>query len=416
MAILDLFRRNRRDAQEAAPEENSNITTVPWAARGDAGVDSVSTKELALRIATVYRCADILSKGVAQLPLEITRNRGGYFASDNEDIFNLSYLLRWRPNERMSAFEMMRSTILAMLFQGNAYLVPEMGPDGYHRLVLCAPNTVTYEKITNSYVISDVTNGVYGTYPAAEVIHLKNLGTDGGYTGVSTIEYGAKVLAISSNGDLRHVDTFKSGGMVRGFVSGKGGATVGFGAVQDTQLASVAKNIEDQLNSGKAIFNLPGEMSFNQISLSPKDIELLATKEFNVLEICRFFGVHPDKVFAGQSTNYKASENSQVSFLTDTLQPYLTQIVAEFTIKLIPRSLIDTYRISFDLSPLMQTDLLSKADYLTKMIAIGALTINEARRSMGQSPVEGGDDPLVSANLLALNSAKLRGEEATQNK
>ena len=80
------------------------------------------------------------------------------------------------------------------------------------------------------------------------------------------------------------------------FVSGKN-STLGFGTIQDTQLQGVADNIEKQLASGKKIFNLPGEMSFNQISLSPSDIQLLETKTFNVLDICRFFGVHPDKVF-----------------------------------------------------------------------------------------------------------------------
>lgn len=209
-------------------------------------------------------------------------------------------------------------------------------------------------------------------------------------------------MAISTNADIANVETFKSGGILSGFVSGKGG-TVGFGTMQDKQLKSVADDIENQINSGKKIFNLPGEMSFNQISLSPADIELLSTKTFNVLDICRFFGVHPDKVFAQQSSNYKASEMSQVAFLTDTLQPILTLIEMEMQVKLIPRELDSMYRINFDIEPLLQTDLLTHADYMAKTIAAGVKDVNYWRKKSGQPPVENGDKVLVSANLKTLD-------------
>lgn len=404
MALFNFRNRQKRSTgqEETASEQSVSVFKM---ARG---TDEVTQKELALRIATVYRCVDILSKGVAQLPLEIKRNMGGYYQTEADDIFGLNYLLNVRPNERMSAFELKRSMMLLTLIQGNAYLLPVMGSDSYASLILLGPNTVHYDPFTNTYSISDAINRVFGLYPADQIIHIKNMGVDGGYTGMSTLAFAGRVLAISDNADTANVETFKSGGILSGFVSGKGG-TVGFGSVQNKQLESVAQNIETQLNSGKKIFNLPGEMSFNQISLSPKDIELLASKQFNVFEICRFFGVHPDKVFAQQTTNYKASEMSQVSFLTDTLQPLLTQIELEFETKIIPREMYGAYKVDFNIEPLMQTDLSTQADYMTKTIAAGARSVNDWRKIMGNAPVKGGDEVLVSANLLVLDSPKLKG-------
>lgn len=410
MGLFDFMRTRRRDAEEAAPKESKDKRIQRLV---DPGVNYVSSKELAMRIATVFRCLDILSKGVAQLPLRILRNEGGYFVEDPNDIFNLYYKLKWRPNSRMSAFDLMRAAIIQMHLQGNAYIYPRLGPDGYYELCLLTPSSCTYIPYTNSYTVSDVINGVVGTFPADEIIHLRNIGMDGGYLGIPTLLYASRVLAISYNADSLNIEDFKSGGIMHGYVSGKEG-TVGFGNVQDSQLDAVAKRIQDSLENGQTVFSLPGEMKFSQLSLSPKDIELLTTKQFNVLEICRFFGVHPDKVFAQQTTNYKASEMSQVSFLTDTLQPYLTQIEIEFQIKLIPRALMEDYRIKFDLDPLMQTDLSTKSEYLTRMLATGAITVNDIRRMVGHGPVQGGDEPLVSANLIPLGSAKLRGE-ATQS-
>ena len=402
MGLFDFWKKQTRNA---AITETTNITPYPFSI--NAGEEMVTRKELAMKIAAVYRCVDVVSKGVAQLPLVVKRKVDDYFVVDEQDVWRLTYLLRMRPNNRLSAYEMMRSIMAQILIgNGNAYLLPKFGNDGYDEIILLSPNTVVYDVMSNTYIVSDPINKIYGTYEADEIIHLKNLSLDGGYTGVSTLAYASRTLAISANADSANVETFRSRGTLSGFVSGKG-STLGFGTIQDTQLQGVADSIEKQLASGKKIFNLPGEMSFNQISLSAKDIQLLETKEFNVFDICRFFGVHPDKVFAKQSTNYKASEMSQVSFLTDTLQPILTQIENELQIKLIPRELAFDYKIDFDIEPLLQTDLLTQADYINKTISAGVRTVNSWRKKFGQAPVEGGDDVLVSANLKELNSLKI---------
>lgn len=398
MGLFDIFKRQQRSEDASAAP---SIITYPVSL--DAGADVVTRKELAMKIAAVYRCVDVVSKGVAQLPLVVKRKEDDYFVIDNEDVFGLTYILQLRPNDRLSAYEFKRAAMAQILIgNGNAYIFPTWGNDGYESLILLSPGSCTYDVYSNTYIVSDPINKIYGTYSADEIIHLKNLSLDGGYTGVSTLQYASRTLAISANADSANVESFKSRGTLTGFVSGKN-STLGFGTIQDTQLQGVADNIERQLASGKKIFNLPGEMSFNQISLSPSDIQLLETKTFNVLDICRFFGVHPDKVFAQQTANYKASEMSQVSFLTDTLQPILTQIENELQIKLIPRELAMQYKIDFDIEPLLQTDLLTQADYINKTISSGVKTVNQWRKKFGQAPVEGGDKVLVSANLKALD-------------
>lgn len=399
MGFWDIFRRQTR-AEEAAPAKDNTFTGARPFITG--GVDQVTSKELAMKIATVFRCIDITSKGVAQLPLMVEHDEGGYFQQINDDPFNLHYLLTRKPNSRLNAFDFKRAIIVEILTQGNSYVFPKFGNDGYSELVHLTPGCVDFDKYQNTYNISDPVNNIYGVYGPESIIHLKNLSLDGGYTGVSTLQYASRTMAISTNADIANVENFKSGGILSGFVSGKGG-TVGFGAIQDKQLQSVADDIESQINSGKKIFNLPGEMSFNEISLSPADIELLSTKTFNVLDICRFFGVHPDKVFAQQSSNYKASEMSQVAFLTDTLQPVLTLLEMEMQVKLIPQELDPYYRINFDIEPLLQTDLITHADYMAKTIAAGVKDVNYWRKKAGQAPVENGDKVLVSANLKTLD-------------
>ena len=144
--------------------------------------------------------------------------------------------------------------------------------------------------------------------------------------------------------------------------------------------------------------------------MSPADIQLLEKQKFSVLDLCRFYGVHPDKAFAGQSQNYKASEMSQVQYMTDTIQPYLRQIANEFFVKLIPRSVAAKYRIEFDLEAFYQTDLETMALNMEKCIQYGIYTVNEYRQKRGMPPVDGGDVAMISCNVAPINSQKINGE------
>lgn len=375
--------------------------------------DALSSPGMAMKISAVYRCIDILSKSVASIPLEakikIAAPGGGYFVYDENNPVN--YLLSVKPNNRQTAFEFMQSIIVQMMTRGNAYVYPQRVGGTIRNFILLIPGSVSYDALNNRYTIADTYNGVSGVYGAEDIIHIKNLSLDGGMTGVSTITYAAKVLAISANADEEQNDTFKRGGSVRGFVSGNAGGLVGLGTPGDDQVDDVAEKVEKQMASGRDIFGLTGEMKFNQISLSAADIQLLESKQFNVFEICRFFGVHPDKVFAQQTGNYKASEMSQVAFLTDTLQPILLSIQNAFAAKLISPA---TYgKITFEFNPesILKTDLTTHADYMAKTIAAGVRTVNYWRRKCGEAPVQWGDEVLVSANLVPLDSEKLWGAE-----
>lgn len=379
-----------------------NITT--WYGNNDVQVIAGSSygvsPEMAMKLAAVYRCTSIVSGTVASLPLQIKKKVDGSYWK-TEDTGRLASLLALKPNERQTSFDLIRNAVVQILNQGNAYIYPEWRTNGdLGRLVLLSPNTCTYDKLYNRYIVSDMVNRVFGTFEADEMIHLRNLSTDGGYLGVSTLQYAAKVLRIASKSDDKSEEVYSPGGTRRGFVTGGDDYVKGVGMFQDNELKNVADRVSEELKSGKQIMNLPAGTGFSAIDLSPADSKLLENKQFGVLEICRFYGVHPDKVFAGQSTNYKASEMSQVLFMSDTLQQILKQISLEFTAKLFVPSQYGRYRIEFSIKDFYNTDLITQATVTEKNIQAGLQTINEARLEKGYPPVPGGDELLVSANLM----------------
>lgn len=365
----------------------------------------VSSSDQAMKLSAAYRCTSILSGTIASLPLIVKRKQNGYFSPDEQN--ELYSLLTRMPNRRMNSFELIRNMVAQTLNQGNSYIVIRRKFGSVNELVLCANNTVTYDKLNDIYIISDPYNRIYGRFEPYEIIHLKNNSLDGGFTGVSTITYASRIFSIAASADNQNLRTFQNGSKIKGLVSGVKEAARGLpgAGVTDNQLSTIGDRIEEQLNTGKDIITVPGEVGFNQLSINPVDAQLLETKKFSILDICRFYGVHPDKVFAGQSANYKASEMSNVSFLTDTLQPILKQIEAEFNYKLIPNSVAHIYKISFDLACLYQTDLMTQATYLKTMEESGVFSVNDARKRVDQPPVEGGDRVFISCNIRPIETA-----------
>ena len=373
-----------------------------------------TTTNSGMMLAAVWRCVDIVSSTVASLGIDIERRVGRYWQVDESNPLEL--VLRLRPNDRVNSFDFWKAAVVEMLLHGNAYIYPYFSGNSISRLLLIPHGKCTYNPQTDIYDIDDDVNNLVTQCEGWRIIHLKNLSLDGGLTGVSTLAYAQKVLGIGGNLDSLQLDSFATGSTLRGFISGDSSLTQGFGAPQDDQLKAVKDSITMQLTSGQKIFTLPGTMKFNQLSLSPSDLQLIESKNLNVLDICRFFGVHPDRVFQSSSTNYKGSESAQTAFMTDTLYPLINKIETELTVKLVDNAMLGKLRVKFDLDDYYIGDMGTKADYYTKMISAGVLTPNEVRMREGHTPVVGGDSAYISCNVAPIDSAKIKGEPTTESK
>lgn len=371
---------------------------------------TVKTPAQAMRLSTAFRCTDILSGTIASLPFSIKRKQAaGNYEVDKEN--ELHYLLTKKSNRRMNSYDTMCNAVIQMVNYGNAYIYIRRSFGDVLELVLCSNYSVTYDIFRNVYSICDPINQIYGTFNSDDVIHLKNKSLDGGYTGVSTITYASTTFSVSASADNQSLDTFQNGTPVKGIVSGVKADTRGVSTMSDNQTETVSKRIDAEFHRGANVVSVSGDMKFQQLSISPVDAQLLEQKKFSVFDICRFYGVHPDKVFAGQPANYKASEMSQVAFLSDTLDPILCRIEAEFNSKLIPRSLSDIYKIEFDRKALYKTDIATQTLCMEKEIQYGVSTTNEWRvEREDKAPVPGGDTVFMSCNVAPIDSPKIKGE------
>ena len=361
-----------------------------------------------LTLSTVYRCVRLLSESVANLPLRYLRLKDEVFVDDKSS--HLHYLLQVQPNADFSSFDFWSQVVTQMLLQGNAYIVPQINPItlDYESLVLCSPGTVSFDTLSRLYTVNDWTNHLSGTFTEHEIIHIKNLSPDG-LQGVSTLSYAALTSQIAATADKETLNRFANGGNVRGIVSNTKDTVRGIGEYQDKELEGTAIDMDQKFQGGQRIVSVPGQVNFSPLSLSSTDMQFLESRKFTVREICRFFGVHPSFVFDDTSNNYKSAEMANVAFLSNTLNPMLRKIECELHRKLIAPELCCSRRFEFDRRSLYAADMQSRVQYQSQTIAAGIYTVNDWRRAENMPPVEGGDTPLVIANLKTLAELK-RGD------
>ena len=144
-------------------------------------------------------------------------------------------------------------------------------------------------------------------------------------------------------------------------------------------------------------------MDYKPIQLSATDSQLLESRLFNVQDIARFFGVSP--VLLGDLThsNYNTIEATQNQFVLHTLMPYIVMIEEEFTRKLIKPS-EEGLEVNLDETAILKADKSAMASYYSTLLQNGVLCVNEVRKELGFSPIEGGDKHTVAYTDISQNT------------
>lgn len=360
------------------------------------------TNSKALLISTVYRCVEVISDSVAQLPLEPYKiDSSGYkLKFTNHPTYRL---LNAEPNSRMTRFTFIKTLIVSTLLKGNGYAFIERDNLGNATALHYIPSdlvTIIPPKTLKDNVAYSVT-GLSNIIEACNMIHILNFSYDG-ITGISTLAHAKNTLGLSADSEAHASGFFKGGANLAGILKVQSNLT--------------SKQKSDLKNSWQTAFSpstgqpngvavLEGNMEFQPITVNPTDAQLLETRQFNVIDICRFFGVSPVKAFDLSKSSYSTVEATNLSFLTDTLSPLLEKLELEFERKLHKPSEKESIDVRFDTSRLLRADKQSLASYYNTLFNIGVVSLNEIRKELDLAAVEGGDNHFIQVNMMEVNKA-----------
>ncbi len=392
MGVLDkLFRRNPSTVE---PEQRSADESIFGIALNYNGYGTYKTSQ-SLALSTVYRCVEVISNGVASLPVKLYRvDSKGY---KHEITDQLSYTLGKRPNKKMNAFTFYKLLVKDILMNGNAYALIMRDNQG---------NVVGLQYVPAGLVspidridhIDYMVTGIKGAVRQEDILHFMNY-TDNGVVGISVLTYARRTLGIADYGEQSAENFYKSGGCTTGFLKFEGPSS---GNQRDQILSAWNQATGGVRNQPNGIAVLPANVNYTQLSVDPADAQLLESREFSVVEICRFFGVSPTKCFDLTHASYNNSEMAELAFLNDTLRPILTKIETELEIKLFKPE--DSMDIKFDVNELLRTDKKSQGEYFTKMFNLGVLSPNDIRKELDMDEIEGGDIHVAQVNLTSIKN------------
>ena len=143
------------------------------------------------------------------------------------------------------------------------------------------------------------------------------------------------------------------------------------------------------------------------LQLNSVDLEFIAQRNLQILEVCRFFGVPPHKVgVVDRGTVQNIGQQDQ-----DYVNTAITQkvVLAEQKFRQFFELDKEDIYVAFDISQLLRADVLTRRNASRMGILSGLTTPNEERRSEGLPALPGGDALLAPANTAALGS-EMTGE------
>jgi HK97 family phage portal protein len=400
-----MFKRNGVKGNGVAPD-----TGIPgWLASMTYNSSPYQGHNKAMLLSAVYRCVEVISDSVAQLPLEPYHiDENGY--RHKYTSHPTYYLLNKEPERRMSRFTFMKTLITSVLLNGNGYVYIERDGHGDAKaLHLIAPGEVNIRESPED--IKYEVNGFNRLLDDSEVIHILNYSGDGVH-GISTLSHARNTLELSMDSESHARGFFKGGANLAGIIRSEG-------TLNEKQRTSIKeawqKAFSPQTGTPNGIAVLEGNMTFIPVTVNPVDAQLLETRKFNVIDVCRFFGVSPVKAFDLSHSSYSTVEATQLAFLTDTLSPMLEKIELEFERKLYKPSERKHIEVRFDTSVLLRADISSRAAYYNSLFQIGAISPNEIRRNLDMEPIEDGDSTFCQVNVQTLSQAVRKPPEKEKN-
>ena len=392
MGFLD--RILRRSPGTVEPEQRKEEENVFGLALNYNGWSTYKTSQ-SLALSAVYRCVEVITNGVASLPVKLYRTDEKGFKYEMHN--NLSFILSKKPTGKINAFTFYKLIVKDILLQGNAYaLILRNGKGEIIGLQYIQAGLVS--PIDRGDRIEYQVTGIKGFVRQEDILHFMNF-TDNGVYGISVLTHARRTLGIADYGENASENFYKSGGCTTGFLKFDGPSS---GKQREEILSAWNQATGGVRNQPNGIPVLPANVNYTQLSVNPADAQLLESREFSVVEICRFFGVSPTKCFDLTHASYNNSEMAELAFLNDTLRPLLTKIEMEMETKLFKPE--DGYDIKFDVSELLRTDKKSQAEYFTKMFNLGVLSPNDIRKELDMDEIEGGDIHCAQINLTSIKN------------
>ena len=354
-------------------------------------------------LSAFYGGIELITNSLAAVPITIKS------VKDNK-IIKGHDLLNIFSNMNVPRFLLIKGLVSDAYRYGNGYAYIKRGKDGKPVQLIYRPHgsvSIEYNNLTQKlYYIDTIMSGK--KIEPVNMIHIRKDSLDG-IRGNSLSKIGAKIFDLAKSTDSTAKDFFDSGCNVSGVLTSTK-------PLNPKAKEEILADWRAAFNSGKAnnVGVLGYDLRYQQVANNANDSQLLQSREYNVLEICRYLNISPVLLGIKAGVAYGNIESAQMDLIIHTLLPWLMLIEEEFNNKLVLPSEKKSFYIDFDEDKIMFADKNSTANYYTNLVKNGLISINEAREAMGFGPREGADDLIIPYTNINDNKVDKEPEDNNQ--
>jgi len=353
-------------------------------------------------ISAVYASVNLIGGAIASLPLPIY----GRTEEGRERVeHNLWWLLNEQPNPMISAAVFWEYMIASLLLQGDAFAKIKRGRG------LRAHEITGFEPVHPAfvYVTREGDRLVYVIYTDAEkpqvvdqddILHVPGPGFDGFQSGVfggnryrgrSQIQHVLRNAAgIALAADEYSASFFKNGARPDFAIEMPGNPS----PEQQDMIRRTWVERHGGVNKKHLPALMVGGAKVHELTMNAEDAQLIATRQFQIEDIARIFGVPPFMIGHTEKTTSWGSgvEQMGIGFVKYTLQRHLAKIEQEINRKCFRT---DRYFAEFNTAGLERGDFKSRNEgyriALGRAGEPGWMVVNEVRKLENLPPVPDGD-------------------------
>lgn len=336
----------------------------------------------ALGLPAVWRAMQVTCNVPAALPFKAYRQDGdarvraaGHGARLLDD-----------PHPDMTEFEFWQTVYFHRRSWGNAYVRKLRNPlDQVQELWPVHPGRVKVGRESEAGRKVYAIDGGKEVLSDREILHLPGLGYDG-ICGVSPIRAARESIGMGLAAQEYGARLFGSGALATGVLQTEQRLT----QTQADALSLRWKAKRTGLTSAHETIVLDKGATFTKLNIDPGDAQFLESRRFQVVEVCRWFGLPPFLMFETEkSTSWGTGlEQQALGWVKIDLLPELTAVEQRVTKHVLrPAAVYAKYSVE----GLLRGDTAARSAFYKAMWEIGAYSTNEIRAYEDEAPVDGGD-------------------------
>lgn len=350
----------------------------------------------ALQISTVWACIDRRATTIASLPYFVYEQIAGEKKLARTS--RLYQLLHDSPNSRMTPYEFWRALIMNHDLRGNGYARIVRDESGEAVALWPMPADQVEAKVLKdgSMVYFYSFGNDIAALAESSVLVLKGLGN--GTSGLAKLDFMRGTVDEAVKAQNAASKLFGAGGKPTGILMVDK-------ILSKEQREAVRLNFTEMAEGSTARLHvLEANMKYQQLSMTPEDQQLLATRVFTVEEICRWFDVPPVLVHNANVTAWGSGvEQIYSGWVTLSIRPMLICIEQAVRKRVMtPRQRV-TMVGEMSLDALLRGNPKDRAEINAKNVQNGISTRAEVRQLEGLPFVPGSDVLTAQSNLVPLN-------------